>query len=94
MLIDFFSVTLIVNCTFKGLRINDKHNTSLVATIDKCSQVQTLRVDGEELNTQGSRLLADGSKVLDEAKNFFQNLVGTFERMKKTGLQLVKLAVL
>ena len=114
-----------------GMKTNDKHLTSLEGTIEKCTQIQSLRFDslkklevfsktknyfickkkqsssikqilrnmffvklicrvsGEELNTQGSNLLAEGSKILDDAKNFFANLDGTFEKMKTTGVQLV-----
>jgi hypothetical protein len=73
----------------QGMRINDKHNASLEGTLDKCSEIQSLRLSSEDLASQGSQLLAQGSKTLEEAKTFFSKLDGTFDNMKKTGLLLV-----
>ena len=55
----------------------------------KCSQIQSLRLSGEDLAKQGAELLAQGSKTLEESKTFFAKLDGTFDNMKKTGLLLV-----
>ena len=71
------------------MRTNDKHNASLEGTLGKCSQIQSLRLSGEDLAKQGSELLAQGSKTLEESKTFFVKLDGTFDNMKKTGLLLV-----